>query len=489
MAKGNDGNLLQHAVESELGFRLFDRGGRKGLYVILTHGTAVLIAVQGGMLAAGGLVGLVYERAGLAGILSIDGTTYAISALCFYLLRRGYFAPRGSASRALFGAAGLRAQNSVDPRAEPEPEPGVLADIHEGLNYLRCQPAVLALGLTYACMMAGVISANVLVVALANNLLHVGARGYGFIESGWALGAVLGGFGAAPLSHRRPFRVLVGALFVLAIGHALFPYAGSLAIAIVMNAVFGACRAIGAVLTQSSILASVPNRLMGRTQFGLCLLGHCPASAHEFRAGMVGRARQPATRLPSARRALRRSGSFRLACSHAHSASRDRTDHRLAALRGRAGRAIRSGPRFVDQVEGRLGGSPETSETCRGYHFSDARLAGLRAKTQSHFLGARAGRAQQRRKRVVNAAHGIQVVLDVVICKWLDDHPAAISLQRLANVFGRPHRVSHIVQAVEYRHEIVVFAGVRLRRRHLERHPLGDALTLGGFARSSIDFS
>jgi hypothetical protein len=33
-----------------------------------------------------------------------------------------------------------------------------------------------------------------------------------------------------------------------------------------MNAVFGACRAIGAVLTQSSILASVPNRLMGRTQ-------------------------------------------------------------------------------------------------------------------------------------------------------------------------------------------------------------------------------
>ena len=83
---------------------------------------AVLIAVQGGMLAAGGLVGLVYERAGLAGILSIDGTTYAISALCFYLLRRGYFAPRGSASRALFGTAGLRAQNSVDPAAEPEPE-------------------------------------------------------------------------------------------------------------------------------------------------------------------------------------------------------------------------------------------------------------------------------------------------------------------------------------------------------------------------------
>jgi DHA3 family macrolide efflux protein-like MFS transporter len=226
---------------------------------LVSANSAVLIAVQGGMLAAGGVVGFVYERTGLAGILAIDGATYALSALCFYLLRRGYFAPQVSSSPALYGSADFGARHAAR-------EPGVLADLHEGLNYLRSQPTVLALGLTYACMMAGVISANVLVVALANYLLHVGARGYGFIESGWALGAVIGGFAAAPLSHRRPFPVLVAALFVLAVGHALFPYASLLPVAILMNAVFGGCRAIGAVLTQSSILASVPNRLMGRTQ-------------------------------------------------------------------------------------------------------------------------------------------------------------------------------------------------------------------------------
>jgi len=226
---------------------------------LVSANSAVLIAVQGGMLAAGGVVGFVYERTGLAGILTIDATTYALSALCFYLLRQGYFAPQVSSSPALFGSAGFGARHAAR-------EPGVLADLHEGLNYLRSQPTVLALGLTYSCMMAGVISANVLVVALANNLLHAGARGYGFIESGWALGAVIGGFAAAPLSHRRPFQVLVAALFVLAVGHALFPYAGFLAVAILMNVVFGGCRAIGAVLTQSSILGLVPNRLMGRTQ-------------------------------------------------------------------------------------------------------------------------------------------------------------------------------------------------------------------------------
>ncbi len=226
---------------------------------LVSANSAVLIAVQGGMLAAGGLVGFVYERTGLAGILAIDGATYLLSALCFYLLRHGYFAPQVSSSPVLYSSADLGARQAAR-------EAGVLADLREGLNYLRTQPTVFVLGLTYACMMAGVISANVLVVALANNLLHVGARGYGFIESGWALGAVIGGFAAAPLSRRHPVQVLVTALFVLAVGHALFPYAGLLAVAILMNVVFGGCRAIGAVLTQSSILASVPNRLMGRTQ-------------------------------------------------------------------------------------------------------------------------------------------------------------------------------------------------------------------------------
>src|SRR5260370_37755291 len=77
---------------------------------------------------------------------------------------------------------------------------GVFADIAEGLGYLRQQPRVLALGFTYACMMAGVISANVLVVALAKDLLSAGARGYGWIEAGWAGGAIIGGLAAG---HRE----------------------------------------------------------------------------------------------------------------------------------------------------------------------------------------------------------------------------------------------------------------------------------------------
>lgn len=234
---------------------------------------SVLIAVQGGMMAAGALVGFVYDRAGIAGILAIDGATYLVSALCLLRLRHGRFPPRHPA-----GAQAAEAEPTIEalpemtesavlpPIVEPGLALGVLADLKEGLRYLRTQPRVLALGLTFACMMAGVLSANVLVVALAGNVLQSGARGFGYIESGWAVGAVAGGLAAGALARRRPLLVLVAALATLSVGQVLLPYVRLLGIAVGMHAVFGACRALGGVLTQSSIMATVPRRLMGRTQ-------------------------------------------------------------------------------------------------------------------------------------------------------------------------------------------------------------------------------
>jgi len=246
---------------------------------LVAANATVLIAVQGGMAAAGALVGFTYERAGLAGILGIDGTTYLISALCLLLMRHGYHAPREIQKAGLVSAS---------PTIEAPPEmseptlmrtegagrgaTGVFADIGEGLSYLRQQPRVMALGFTYACMMAGVISANILVVALAKDLLSSGATGYGQIEMGWAIGAIIGGLAAGAVARKNPYGVLIFALATLAIGHTLFPFVRFLSAAIAMNALFGFCRALGGVLTQSSILAAVPRRLMGRTQSAFAVI-------------------------------------------------------------------------------------------------------------------------------------------------------------------------------------------------------------------------
>ena len=40
-------------------------------------------------------------------------------------------------------------------------------------------------------LMASIVSSNIVVVALANDILHSGARGFGFIEAGWAVGMFL----------------------------------------------------------------------------------------------------------------------------------------------------------------------------------------------------------------------------------------------------------------------------------------------------------
>src|SRR5579864_381535 len=55
---------------------------------------AVLVGVQSGMLVAGAFVGFIYDSAGIAGILAIDGATYFVSAYCLYQVRRGYVSPR-----------------------------------------------------------------------------------------------------------------------------------------------------------------------------------------------------------------------------------------------------------------------------------------------------------------------------------------------------------------------------------------------------------
>jgi len=247
------------------------------------YGTAnagVLIAIQGGMMTGGSLVGFVYKTAGLAGILTIDGLTYLAAATCLLLLRRGRVAPqahRDEPEGSTGVPASVAAASHEDPLGLPVAEPGFggrfLHDLIEGMRYLRSQPRVLALGITYACMMGGVVSSNVLLVTLTREVLHSDARGFGFLEAGWAFGAISGGLSAGVFTEwvSAPI-LLIAALAVLAAGHPLFPYITSLAAAVAVNALFGVCRAFGGVLSQTGIMSIVPRRLMGRTQSAFSIL-------------------------------------------------------------------------------------------------------------------------------------------------------------------------------------------------------------------------
>ena len=239
---------------------------------------ATLISVQSGMLIAGALVGFVYDSAGIAGILAIDGMTYFVSSFCLYRVRRGYVSPRQKQnyprefSEATEATAEALESGESPAVAEAGLSLAIYADLKEGFAYLKQQPVVRALGITHAVMMASVVSANVVLVALANDVLHAGARGLGFLEASWALGAVVGGLLASQLSRGARLALYVAAMATLATGHLAIPFVKFLVGAVAMQAVFGACRALCGVVAQSALLSIVPGHFMGRTQSAIAIL-------------------------------------------------------------------------------------------------------------------------------------------------------------------------------------------------------------------------
>lgn len=239
---------------------------------------AVLIGVQSGMLMAGAFVGFIYDSIGIAGILAIDGATYVVSAFCLYQMRRGYVSPRRRHARAreyseATEATALALESGGNPEvAEAGLSLSVFEDLKEGFAYLKKQPQVLALGITHATMMAGVVSANVVLVALADDVLHAGARGLGYLEGGWAIGAITGGLLASQLNDKMRMSFYVGCIAVLCAGHIVVPFVAFVVGAVTIQAIFGFCRAVSGVVAQSTLMMIVPRHFMGRTQSSIAIV-------------------------------------------------------------------------------------------------------------------------------------------------------------------------------------------------------------------------
>jgi MFS transporter, DHA3 family, macrolide efflux protein len=240
---------------------------------------AVVIGVQTGMLFAGALVGFIYDNAGIAGILGIDGLTYFVSAWCLYKVRKGYISPRDHLTKypREFSSTTEATAEALETAGMPEvAEAGlslaVYSELREGFAYLRTQATVRALGITHSILMAGVVSANVLIVALAADILHAGARGLGLLEAGWGLGAVVGGLLASQLPHRLRMALYAFSLAGLALGHLAMPFITIVIAAVFFQMLFGFFRASSGVVAQASLMHIVPRHFMGRTQSAMAIL-------------------------------------------------------------------------------------------------------------------------------------------------------------------------------------------------------------------------
>src|SRR5579862_6727722 len=111
--------------------------------------TFLLAGIQGGWLIAGSIVGFVYNHIGLGGVLLIDVSTYVVSFLWYFAVRKGrHVVPRPAELRADIVAAETALERFV-------------REMREGFEFLRGKRNLVFLGISWAlflgAMMTGVV--------------------------------------------------------------------------------------------------------------------------------------------------------------------------------------------------------------------------------------------------------------------------------------------------------------------------------------------
>jgi DHA3 family macrolide efflux protein-like MFS transporter len=214
--------------------------------------TFLLAGVQGGWLIAGSIVGFVYDKIGLSGVLFIDFATYVLSFSCYLFVRRG--------------------KHVVKPHDTGADKPtGMVAryfhELREGLDYVRGKPYIMLLGAAWALFLGAMLTQGVITAPLSERILHSGAIGYGWLNAGWGIGAFLSALYAANVIRRAGSRHSVGfSMALLSLCLFVLPFSRLLAVAVMIYAVMGSARGVGGISISSTMMEVVPKHFMGRVQ-------------------------------------------------------------------------------------------------------------------------------------------------------------------------------------------------------------------------------
>ncbi len=217
--------------------------------------TFLLAGVQGGFLIAGAIVGFIYDHIGLGGVLTLDVSTYVISFLCYFAVRKG--------RHIVLSPQELRADIVA---AESQFE-RFWREMREGLHFLRDHRAVVMLGISWALFLGAMVTGVVVTPSLSDRVFHEGAKGYGWLNAGWGTGAFVSVLYAPQMIARFGGRRAVAfSMAILSVCVAFAPISGFFLLAVATYFVMGSARGVGGVAMNTSLMEMVPRHLMGRVQ-------------------------------------------------------------------------------------------------------------------------------------------------------------------------------------------------------------------------------
>jgi MFS family permease len=224
--------------------------------------TFLLAGIQGGWLIAGSIVGFVYNHIGLGGVLLIDVSTYVVSFLCYFAVRRGrHIVPRPAELQ-----AEIQAAETAFARFSRE--------MKDGFGFVLGNRNLIFTGMSWALFLGAMLTGVVVTAPLSDQVFHRGAVGYGWLNAGWGVGAFVSAIYApaliAKVGGRRAIAIAMGAL---AVCMTVAPLAPVLALAVAAYAVMGSGRGVAGVAINTTIMQQVPQHYMGRVQNTFYFLG------------------------------------------------------------------------------------------------------------------------------------------------------------------------------------------------------------------------
>ncbi len=223
---------------------------------LLDSNSLMLAAVQGGWVLAGAVVGFVYNKIGLGGILLLDCATYAVSIACVYRVRQGRIT-----------VTHLKPESAQQEAAPATAVGRYLHELVEGFRYVHGHRQVRLLGMAWALFIAAMMTQGVISAPLSDRILHRGAVGYGWINAGWAFGAFTSMFYASQLIRRNgAHRSVIMTMCVIAVALLLLPQIPWIILTVPIYFVMGSGRGVGGIAIQSEMMEMVPKYFMGRTQ-------------------------------------------------------------------------------------------------------------------------------------------------------------------------------------------------------------------------------
>jgi MFS family permease len=217
--------------------------------------TFLLAGVQGGFLIAGAIVGFMYDHIGLGGVLMLDVSTYVVSFLCYFAVRKGrHIVLRPEELRADLIAAETQFER-------------FWREMREGMHFLRDHPTVVMLGISWALFLGAMITGVVVTPSLSDRVFHGGAKGYGWLNAGWGTGAFVSAlYAPQAIAWLGGRRAVAFSMALLSVCVAFAPISGFFLLAVATYFVMGSARGVGGIAMNTSLMEMVPQHLMGRVQ-------------------------------------------------------------------------------------------------------------------------------------------------------------------------------------------------------------------------------